>query len=413
MGSLSQRIEPALSSVLCSLLFFAFCNTVRADEANLRSLYDGHRWFDLRDAVAKGSAAVFYQGVVACVFNDLRRCEKEMAAVVKANPQSDEAVKAHKHLASAYLVHGKYREVLAQINAILAVRPGDSDAANDRSLMTTLAEFPDQEVVHRDDSTLDIQEAGLPFSINGVQATYWFDTGANYSVMTESEARRFGLTAREVSTKMGVSTGAKVDFQVAVADEVSFGSFRLRHVAFLVVRDDQPPFNESPDGSRGLIGMPVLMAFQRFVWANRTFEIGTKSLGKNVLRAKLCFDENDPVTEIRFENRTLTFVLDTGATNTDLFPPFAAAFPELISKATRTDSYKTEGVGSVKYINAAILPSVRFSIGGFPVTLNNADVLLKPTNEKSNFFAGNLGIDLLQQAHKTTFDLKEMTLTLQ
>jgi hypothetical protein len=50
---------------------------------------------------------------------------------------------------------------------------------------------------------------------------------------------------------------------------------------------------------------------------------------------------------------------------------------------------------AISYIDAAILPSVRFSIGGFPVTLNNADVLLKPTNEKSNFFAGNLGIDLL------------------
>jgi hypothetical protein len=68
---------------------------------------------------------------------------------------------------------------------------------------------------------------------------------------------------------------------------------------------------------------------------------------------------------------------------------------------------------AISYIDAAILPSVRFSIGGFPVTLNNADVLLKPTNEKSNFFAGNLGIDLLQQARQTIFDLKEMSLTLQ
>jgi hypothetical protein len=402
------------SVVLSSLLLFAFCTGVRADDASLTALYDGRRWFDLRDAVAKGGTPVFYQGVVACVFNDLRRCEKEMATVVKANPQSDEAVKAHKHLLSAYLVHGKYREVLVEINAILAIRPGESDVANFRSLAATLAEFPDQEVVHHANSTLDIED-GLPFSINGVQGTYWFDTGANYSLMTESEARRFGLKVSEVSTKMGVSTGAMVDFRVAVADEVSFGSFRLKHVAFLVFRDDQPPFNESPEGSpgRGLIGMPVLMAFQRFVWANRKFEIGSKPLAKNVPHARLCFDGNDPITEIQFENRTLTFVLDTGATNTDLFPPFAAAFPELISRATKTDSFKTEGIGSVKYINAAILPTVRFSIGGFPVTLNNADVLLKATTEKSNFFAGNLGIDLLQQANKTAFDLKEMTLTLQ
>jgi Aspartyl protease len=266
MGSPSRRIRPALSAMLCSLCFLAFCTNVRADDTSLKSLYDGHRWFDLRDAVAKGGASLFYQGVVACVFNDLQRCKKEMGAVVKANPQSDQAVEAHKHLASTYLVHGMYRKVLAQINAILAVRPGDSDAANDHPFMAALAKFPDQEVAHRAHSTLDIQEAGLPFSINRAQATYWFDTGANYSVMTESEARRFGLKAREVSTKMGVSTGATVDFRVVVADEVSFGSFRLRHVAFLVVRDDQPPFNESPDGSRGLVGMPVLMAFQRFIW---------------------------------------------------------------------------------------------------------------------------------------------------
>lgn len=72
-----------------------------------------------------------------------------------------------------------------------------------------------------------------------------------------------------------------------------------------------------------------------------------------------------------------------------------------------------DGVGSVKYMNAAILPSVSFSISGFPVTLHNADVLLEPTGELSNFVAGNLGIDLLQQAHKMTFDFKKMTLTLQ
>jgi Aspartyl protease len=180
-----------------------------------------------------------------------------------------------------------------------------------------------------------------------------------------------------------------------------------------VARDDQPPFNEGTDGSRGLIGMPVLMAFQRFTWADRKFEIRSKSVDKKANHAELGFDENDPITQLQFENRTLTFILDTGATNTDLFPPFAKAFPALIDSATKTDSYKTEGVGSVKYMDAAILSSVHFSIGGFPVVLNKANVLLKPTSDKSDHFEGNLGIDLLQQAHRTTFDFKAMTLTLQ
>jgi len=39
-------------------------------------------------------------------------------------------------------------------------------------------------------------------------------------------------------------------------------------------------------------------------------------------------------------------------------------------------------------------------------------LLLTHTIENSRFFHGNLGLDLLQQAEKTTFDLKAATLAL-
>ena len=89
------------------------------------------------------------------------------------------------------------------------------------------------------------------------------------------------------------------------------------------------------------------------------------------------------------------------------------SFPDLIRSAVKTDSYKMEGVGGIKNLDAAVLSSAALSIGGFPVVLKPAGVLLNPTLENSKFFHGNLGIDLLQQAHKTTFDFKAMTLTLQ
>lgn len=129
--------------------------------------------------------------------------------------------------------------------------------------------------------------------------------------------------------------------------------------------------------------------------------------------AGLCFDGNHPLVQVGYEKRALAFTLDTGATNTDLYPPFASTFPELIRSATKTDSYKMEGVGGAKYMEAATLESLNLSIGGFPVVLKSAGVLLKPTTDASRFFAGNLGIDLLQQARQTTFDFKAMTLTLQ
>jgi Aspartyl protease len=276
---------------------------------------------------------VFYQGVVAGAFNDLHRCEKKLTTVIKSRPQSDEAMQAHRLLATAYLRQGKYREALAQVDALLALRPGDSSLGDAPPLLAALRGFPDHEVVRRRSTALELQDAGLPFSINGVQVRCWFDTGADASVLTESEAMRFGLRVLGTPIKVGGVTGALSDSRVAVADELSIGSIWLRHVVFRVLSDGQPPFDQLPPGSRGLIGIPVLLALQRFVWgADGEFE--------------------------------------------------------------RTDSYKMEGAGGAKKMDAAILSSLHFRIAGFAVVLIPADVLLTHTIENSKFFHGNLGIDL-------------------
>jgi predicted aspartyl protease len=179
-----------------------------------------------------------------------------MGAIIRSHPASDEAIEAHRRLASLYLTHGKYREALARVDAVLALRTDDSDARDIRPLLATLSESPDQEVVRTTRTTLEIHEDGLQFSIHGLEATYGFDTGANFSILSESEARRFGLRVRDVATKVSVSTGARVGLRIAVADEPS--SVRLKNVEFLVFPDDQPPFNQQTPGSRGLIGIPVL-----------------------------------------------------------------------------------------------------------------------------------------------------------
>ena len=413
MASLSLRIKAALLVALPSFLLLAFCISACPDNANLKSLYDGHRCFELRHSVEKDGASAFYQGAVACAFNDPRRCEKKLRAVFDSASPSDEVVEAHRILASAFFTHGKYKKALAQVDAILALRPTDSDALGGRPVIAVLAESSDQEFAGRH-TTVELGDGGLPFSVNGVQATYWFDTGAELSVLSESEAKRFGLTIHPTPVKVGDLNGTQVETRIAFADELSIGSVRLKHVAFLVLPDDQPPLNEQSPGSRGLIGIPVLLAFERFAWGmDKKFEIGPVPSNKSLPHGDLCFDGNHPVVQVQYENRTLAFTLDTGATNTDLYPPFAAAFPELIRSAAKTDSYKMEGVGGAKYMEAATLASLKFSIGGFPVTLKPAGVVLKPTTDSSKFFEGNLGIDLLQQAHKTTFDFKEMTLSLQ
>lgn len=401
--------------------FLGFCFFVvplrvsaQNNSANLKSLYDNHQWFELRDAIAtRRNVPLFYQGMVACAFNKIPECEIKLRTVIHSQPQSDEAVEAHRTLAAVYRRQGKYRQILSELDALLAIRPSDADAQGDHPLFAVLSKFTDQQVSHRKRATLQLQDGGIPFSIHGVTATYWFDTGAEISVLTESEAKRFGMTIQTTQTKMGDVTGTQFDTKVAVADQLYIGPIELKNVAFLVVSDDRPPFNEAQQGSRGLIGLPVIFALQRFTWMNNKFEINPKSLTKSTAQSDMCFDGNHPVAQVQFKDHDLPFTLDTGASNTDLYPPFAKTYRDLIQAAAKTNSYKMEGVGGTKQMDAAMLSSLHFSIGGFPVVLEPAGILLTNTVESSRYFYGNLGIDLLQQAKKTTFDFRAMTLTLQ
>jgi hypothetical protein len=246
------------------------CLAVDNDRPDLKSVYDAHRWFALRDAVRKTDAPLFYRGAVACVFNDVRQCEKKSKAVVRSQPHSEQAHAAHSLLAAVYLRYGQYRKALSQVDEMLVLEPDDSDAKSVRPLLAALSSSPDQSIGRRHFSQLSLHhegaDLGVRVSINGTPATYTFDTGANLSLLSEAEAKRLGLAVRDVQSSMEVMTGARVSLRIAVAGELAVGALRLKHVAFLVFPDNQPPFNDLPLGERGIIGIPVLLAFQSFSW---------------------------------------------------------------------------------------------------------------------------------------------------
>ncbi len=405
-----RELKVAFPMVLTCLLLIAPCFGAERNSPDLKSFYTGHLWFQLRDAIAGSRAPVFYQGVMECAFNRLPRCQKILRVLLNSHPPVEEAVEAHRILASAYFREGKYKTALEQADALLALQPDDADMKGDRPLLTILSSFSDQVVTSKAHSVLNLDEHGLPIVINGAHATYWFDTGANLSVMSESEAKRLGLSIQAVETKAGVMTGAEVRFRVAVAESVQVGGFHLKNVAFLVFPDDQQPFTNLPENSRGLIGMPVLLALGKLSFGqDRRFEISPKKASVRIAGANLCFDGKNPVAQIKYENRELGFTLDTGASNTDLYPPFAAAFPGLLRTGEKK-SYKMQGVGSTEELDSVVLPSVEFTIDGFAVALRPATLLLKQSGESSKFFYGNLGVDLLMQPSKTTLDFTNMKL---
>lgn len=98
----------------------------------------------------------------------------------------------------------------------------------------------------------------LPVDIEGQPSLSIADTGANVSVISAAEARSLGLNVRSGSAAMTDISGAAVKVQVATATEMDIGNFHFSHVAFLVMPETQPPFNELPVNEQVILGLPVL-----------------------------------------------------------------------------------------------------------------------------------------------------------
>lgn len=413
---MSLRSVRAVFAVSFIVTAFSFLGA-REHETHVRSLYEGHHWFALRSLVMRGGISGFYRGAVECAFNRPKAAKEDLGAVIRNAPHSADAYEAHSLLAGLYLRSGQFREALAEADAMLAERPGAEDAKNVKPLFSALSQFPDQRVVQKQISTvaMHIKDGNLfvPLKVNGTGASYIVDTGFSTSAVSESEAVRLGLAIHDISTKTDSMTGAPVSVRVAVADNLNIGHIQLANVAFLVYPDKQPPFDELPAGERGILGIPILLALETIRWTpDATFTVGWPTKAGAMGQENLCFEGAFPVVQIGFRHSVLDFTVDTGAQNTDLYQAFANTFSDLV-KSGKRESHKLTGVGGSANVDAVILPSVTLRIGGHDVLLRPAHVLLQKSSGTSGMFEGNLGMDLLNQAHTITLNFQSMTLSLE
>lgn len=413
--------SPKRLPILCVLLTICFSCAVdypfakpsSADkQPDLPSLYDKHEWFQLRDAVQRSRAAAFYRGAVATAFNDEREAEKDLQQVIRAAPESERANNARGLLAEMHFRSGRYRHALTLVNQLLISKPDSANWKNTRPLLAALSGSPEQSVSRRGVSRVRYRrEDGnmlIPVLVNGKSANFILDDGSNISTISESEAKRLGLTIHDFG---GKATGASGQAQVrlALAESLTTGNFRLRHVAFLVLGDDQEPFAGLPAGERGIVGLPVLLAFSTLRWtADNVFEFGFRSIPGTLRQSNICFDGLTPMTEGQFGQARVILGLDMGAQQTDLLPNFARDFPNAIALGKR-ESTEITGYGRSKSIEAITVPEIKLRIGEFDAVLRPARVLLQQTMFDHRYY-GNVGMDVFNQARMVTIDFQQMRL---
>jgi predicted aspartyl protease len=418
----------SLSALLCLPALAALALPTVPD---YKHLYESHQWFTLRDAVVAAGehAPVFYKAAVEAAFNQTEAADRDLKTDMRGEPHSPRASDARGALIALYYRQGKYKSALAAFD-LYHYAAANADERAEREMLASFAQAGDLTVsVPRPSASVKIEvidnNVFLPITINNSPATYAFDNGAATSMMSESEAKRLGLSITTTSASMDTMNGTKIPVRIAVANDVAVGGMHFAHVVFNVSPDANPPFNDLPVGKRGILGLPVLLAMRTQRWnaAKLTFDFNFPSAPGSAappaaagavtvpMHANLAFEETATFLNTASNGHALTCSLDTGAQHTYLYPAFAAAFPALIS-AGKKEMKTVTGVGGSTQFDSTVLDSVTLAIGGADVTLKPAHVLAKANNSQSAWFAANVGMDLLNQK-VATIDWSTMTITLQ
>jgi hypothetical protein len=389
---------------------------------DLQKLYVGKRYFELRDQLKQYDGQdppeiLFFRGAVDNIFNRLSSSIMHLEAYLESGSKSKLpawAKESYDLLADSYRKSFRYREA-AEINEKILILFGNeldadekADHENEYRLWNALKDTPAQTVEIQGDSLLKMQRSRVPMTINGYEVALTYDTGADLSVLIRSRAKEFGLELVDVPIKVGTITGEKIDAQVAVASEVQIGNMTVRNALFLVMQDDDFYIPEIKFQIQGVIGFPILEAMGE-VTITRNGEFFIPGSPRTQGDQNLALTGFKPLIEGAYRGRRLTFVLDTGATKSDLWPPFFKVFENDIRRGSELQTEKFRGAGSRREVRAYIADNLTLTIAGREVRFRRIPVFMEYTTENSRSFFGNLGQDVVRQFDRMTINFQSMS----
>lgn len=394
-----------------------------ADVTRLRLLQEKSQFFQLREALQQpgwsDSETLLYRALVESRFG------RETAAVVDLQKflvtSSDRVLqrKAYEELASALVRVGRYGDSANALEEAIRLTPADdverANSENARALYQSLADVAPETVEFGEEvatraSRNPLGSWDVPVEVNNQAAEWIFDTGANLSTLSESEAARLGLTPRDTATYVSGSTEKKNSLRLAVANNLQLGNAHLHNIVFLVLSDAALYMSPLNYQIRGILGLPVLRALG-CVGISPTGEIQAPRRAACVPgKPNLFFDDVNLIVEARHGNRRLQMFLDTGANATFVYPSFRRSLTNDELVKLKSKEGWEGGVGGAVHRVTEVLPTLRLDILGRNVQLKNVDLHREQLAGSKSYRDGVLGMDAL--AHGFTLDFREMRLRL-
>lgn len=284
-------------------------------------------------------------GLLAAFSLNEARAEENLAPLMTARrAPADLRGAAASTLGGVWLRQGRYGDAAAAFEMALAMGDDDADARQglqqSLAISRALADVPQPSNAGAPVGAVSLQRdvAGLArasVAINGVDVEMVVDTGANFSVLTESQAQAHGLRILGAPVTVGSTTSDAAEARLGIADTLMLGGMRFNDVVFLVMPDDALTFANGAYRIEGILGFPVLSRLQRL-----TFETGQDgermawrpSEGPGGSRDMFVAGLT-PYVYLDLEGQPAAFALDTGANTTSLRRKAVERHPHLLDQA--------------------------------------------------------------------------------
>jgi predicted aspartyl protease len=345
---------------------------------------------------------------------------KDTAALAMLEPlakratDKEVAVAAYLAAGAVYLRQGRFADVCRTSEAAEALRaaPLDHEQRQTLDFAKVLTEVTPMAVKRKASGGLAVTRdvaglARIPLTVNGVAIDVVVDSGAGFSTLTESTAKKLGVMPLARTTSVASASKDDVPIRLGIGKELKFGDAVLTDVVFIILPDSALTFAEGRYKIDAIVGLPVFEALGRIELAREgDKEVlrygsrpGAPALGNMIL------DGVQPIVLAEAGDARLRLFVDTGATNTTLNGSAARDFPGLTKGGVKAAT-KIAGAGGVSDDpDAVMLPSLHLTVAGRSFDL--ADVLVRSKIVASHH--GDIGQDVLNQGKRWSLDFENMS----
>ncbi len=251
--------------------------------------------------------------------------------------------------------------------------------------------------------------------VNGIQAPWILDTGANFSLVSASLAGQLGLKVSEKTAQTkGGTNGLENTVHVALLPKLELGAATLRNVVLIVFDDASLNITYGPNTSyqiHALLGYPVFQALGSATFTSDGYFVNDASSSDTGTFSRMFMDKLTPLVEAGVKGKKLLFDLDTGANGSELSKRYHDAFPQQFSNLPLV-SVQVGGAGGTRDRKLYRLPQLSIELGGQHVVLQDVPVATSLYGTELDDSYGNLGRDIAAPFASFTVDFAKMRFSL-